>query len=99
MNNWKKPLIFLLILLLVFMLRWDTEASKTSNDEVLKWERDRWTGDLWMNYYTPKGSGFILSSVERFVDAEGMRKTLSDTWKMATGIVIVWLAVEGGQVS
>jgi hypothetical protein len=46
------PLVLLIALLLLMVFRWETIATKTVDSGVLKWERDRWTGDIWYSQYT-----------------------------------------------
>ena len=40
------PLIILLVLLFSWLFRWETEAKKTGNMGVYKWERDRWSNTI-----------------------------------------------------
>lgn len=44
--------IILTLLLGAWLFRWDTVASKTHSDGVAKWERDRWSGQVWYVRYS-----------------------------------------------
>lgn len=47
----KIPTIIFLLLLLSLSFRWEVVASSTRGGEVRKWEKDRWTGSIWVNEY------------------------------------------------
>lgn len=52
--NWRKaiaPGMLLAALLLAFALRYETEASRTTERTQIKYVRDRWTGRLWERRY------------------------------------------------
>ncbi len=46
------PLILIAILLLAYCFRWHIEVSKTYDNSVVKYARDRWTNDVWLKFYT-----------------------------------------------
>lgn len=50
------PLIILVILILLVAFRWDVQATKSYSWSVAKWEKDRWTGEVWLSRYSPDGS-------------------------------------------
>jgi len=49
--------IFLLaIIITAHVLRYDVEATKAvNNTQYYKWIRDKWTGELWTQRYSPQG--------------------------------------------
>lgn len=54
------PAAILLVLMLSMAFRFNVEATKTYTNGVVKWERDRWTGRLWMKSYGSKASETIV---------------------------------------
>lgn len=94
------PLLLLVIILLSSMFRWDIEATKTSDNLVLKWERDRWTGDLWVKFYSVKSSGMILAlpeqlwAVEKHEHALTKRRNLTKARNITAGVMVFWFVME-----
>lgn len=94
------PLVLLVIILLSSMFRWDIEATKTSDNLVLKWERDRWTGDLWLNVYSVKSPGMILAlpeqlwTVEKHEHALTKRRNLTKARNITAGVMVFWFVME-----
>lgn len=96
---WLIPLIVLASLLLAMALRWNVEASRVLDTGVVKWEKDRWTGRVWMTpYIVPKDlyTVSILASAppeggQNYAKRE--RDGLTVGWIIVTGSVGVWLIV------
>ena len=51
------PTLFLILLLLAGLLRWETETSKTLEKGAVNWRKDRWTGQIWLKGYHAEGTG------------------------------------------
>lgn len=94
------PLLILVIILLSSMFRWDIEATKTTNNGVLKWEMDRWTGDLWVKYYSVKSSDTRLALPEQLWTAEKQehaltkRRNLTKARNITAGVMVFWFVME-----
>lgn len=83
---WTVPAVVLILLIVASVTRWQTVASKSRDWEVLKWQRDRWTGTVILITYS-------LRSV--YVDHLGPYKEVSEAltaiWQLAVVIVLAWL--------
>jgi hypothetical protein len=72
-KKWMAPLVVIAVLLLVFALRWHMEAYIDYDKEgIVKFYRDRWTGNVWLKAYTltkyvfsPVGEDAYKSQVRR----------------------------------
>ncbi len=99
-RRWIIPLVILALLLTASVFRWQEMASKSIDDGVIKWERDRWTKDTWMNVYTIQQSGSKLAVPAQFYTeakdeaARKKRDALSTSRDIAVGVMIIWLAIE-----
>lgn len=99
-KRWLLPLVLLLVIVAASGLRWNQEATKTIDDGVIKWERDRWTGDLWLKGYTIGGSGVKLAlrpsewTEEKNDSAHSLMVALSRTRDILAGGMIFWMALE-----
>lgn len=45
-NPWIVPTVVLILLIMASVTRWQMVASKSRDWDVLKWQRDRWTGTI-----------------------------------------------------
>ena len=99
-KRWVLPLVLLLVIVTASALRWDVEATKTYDTGVLKWERDRWTGDTWIKHYGGWYAEATLAlppnalTQERVEKAHVKMKTLSLARDILAGGMVLWLAVE-----
>lgn len=106
-HRWVVLLIIFIFLLAAFAFRYNVEATKSVNEGVIKWEKDRWTGNVWVHCYlvTGKYTGkvTILSPAfdtdkpeykEAYDKATRKRNLLTYGWFFSIGITIVWLAYE-----
>ncbi|MDD4565505.1 MAG: hypothetical protein PHE79_08565 [Eubacteriales bacterium] len=99
------PLVILTMLVTVMMFRFNAEASKSGGDSscsyVIKWERDRWTGDLWMKAYgfSKSGSmdGMVVSGENLTDDQKNetlqLRKSLTNIWWGLVVADLFWMAI------
>lgn len=97
-KRWVLPLVLLLVIVTASALRWNEEASKTLEDGVLRWERDRWTGDLWLKGYLIKQSGMVLAAPnvteELNEKAMALKNNLTLARDILAGGMVLWLVVE-----
>ncbi len=49
------PALVLVLLLILGAARWRQQASSTRKGVVTKWTQDRWTGEVWIRAYSPRG--------------------------------------------
>jgi len=77
----KRSVIFVLclslvLLVLAYIFRYDTLASKTTDGAVIKWYRDVWTGTNWTVIYTVSNIREYPSNIrlpERIITAEDIK--------------------------
>ena len=103
-RRWIVPTVILLLLILAGVFRWSVEAQTTTDGEVTKWKRDRWTGALWLSNYNAGNSYEVLANIYRLGEqselsdisnkAHRVRDVLAMIWYSLTGIFAVWTFVE-----
>lgn len=86
-RRWFIPLVIALVLLGAWFVRWDTVATKTYDTGVTKWEKDRWTGTIWMDVYVAQSSSKVSSG------SEGATYIATYIWEWALFIDGIWLAL------
>lgn len=94
-RRWLLPVILLVVLFLALGFRWSIEASNTLNPGVVKWEKDRWTGRIWLKVYGPSFRERLVTPppVEGEDYAKKERAWLTRGWVVATGGTAIWLLV------
>ena len=96
------PIMIFILLIVAFAFRYNIEASKTESTGVIKWERDRWTGDLWLKAYVVDKDGVkdvvILSdsngkdaSAEDEKQAVNLKKSLTAIWSILLILNLGWM--------
>lgn len=95
--------ILLIVLILAGLSRWSVEAQSTSGGAVTKWQKDRWTGDVWLVRYS--GIGY---STEMLADlysrgeatqeinnqARQKRRAYTVAWRILLGLAGTWFTIE-----
>lgn len=95
----------LLMLILAMVFRYSTEAQRAEDINLFRWERDNWTGDVWMYYYTPSRSGVKLVSYSgnyhdsAFEEGMNTRNALTYIWFGINASILTWLLMELRQKS
>lgn len=91
------PLVILALLISAMSLRYNVEASKTGDVGVIKWERDRWTGDCWLKIYgitkERPTNGMRLSSEGDEDKAWQLRNRLTLIWWGLVVADLLWLTI------
>jgi len=90
-NKWILPTILLAILLLAYVFRWDYTVSKSSGSYVLKWKTDRWTGQKWIEQYSPSLTKERPMDQTKPEDAWSERIDAANIWNTAVTIDVAWL--------
>lgn len=78
------PTVILALLLLAYFTRWQVvAASERIGDDVGKWERDTWTGQVWFRVYSDKV----------MVSEEPDPKPTDKRWMVSASLSWVWVAL------
>lgn len=101
----KKYLISALSLILILLFvanifRYETQASKTTDNVVIKWTKDRWTGVEWTSIYNTNNvnkfpTNYPNTSEKDLIKLKVNEKRATITWNALVLISIVsllWLA-------
>ena len=95
-KKWITPVIILAVLITGYALRFNIEASKTMPLEigVVKWERDRWTGDLWVKFYGVYETGSIarIGLAEKGLGEDEQKREQKALLKRKL-LTYIWLAL------
>lgn len=99
------PLIVVVILIILSLTRWTTVATKSHELGVLKFERDRWTGQVFVSQYGAAHLTFDKSPMEAYDhDAERWIHHIANrimrivtiatvTWWILFVIAVIWLII------
>lgn len=100
---WIPPLIILIMLLLIWIFRWDYTASKSHGDIIEKWKIDRWSGQRWVELYSPRGYYEIAIKEGQKIDknslpsqtkkAKDKKDLYTGIWRLVIYICIAWLMI------
>lgn len=101
-KRWIVPLILLAIIATASFFRWEVLDEKVIGDEVVKWERDRWTNEVWLFRYTLYGAPVEKSrqlardTAGTDVSARAARREiiLTRTMDILVMILILWMVTE-----
>lgn len=85
------PLILFVLLALAWALRWENISTKTYNNGVLKWKKDKWTNFVWIEIYG--ASNGILTVEER--PAYNDKDSIDRVWQARNRATIVWRILIG----
>lgn len=103
-EKWIIPVVILVVLIAAYAFRFNIEATKSIDTMVMKWECDRWTGDLWLKVYGVSKTGGIAGMAladkglgekeqEREQKALHKRKLLTYIWLALLIANSAWLVV------
>lgn len=84
--RWIVLLIIFIILLTAFAFRYNIEATKTVDHGIVKWEKDRWTGNVWVHYYVFAGNirgGIMILSTDFDINKPEEREEYWDAYGKA----------------
>ena len=84
------PLIVLVLLILLMVFRWDVQATKSYSWSVVKWEKDRWTGEVWLSRYSPDGSE-VTPTLHEEERIGPITIALTVAWWVLVGADAIWL--------
>jgi hypothetical protein len=84
------PMIVLIVLLISPMFRWEYTASKTTDNAVLKWKTDRWTGQQWFVGYAPNRIVENPVGAVNAATAWWKRERVNETRKSFIAVTVAW---------
>jgi len=88
------PLIVIILLLTLSQFRYETVASKTKDDIVLKWVEDKWTGATWVKGYTVKISASRISNSPFSEDTTILiTKIINIGYDVVIAAMVIWFGV------
>lgn len=105
-RRWVIPLIVMVILLPLLIFRWEEVAFKTYTNSIAIFEKDRWTGQLYVSQYGGPDDTFYripefaydYSKKEWDIDkAKNIfhkQKALTAAWWVLLAISAAWLLIE-----
>ena len=97
-KRWIIPLVIIAVILLAGLFRYNIEATKTTDEGVIKWERDRWTGDLWVKVYGLRNSGRVIAVPEWTEEQSAAIRRKEEYINLARDIILIglifWLLLE-----
>lgn len=102
-KRWIVPLVLLVAIAAASYLRWEVVGERAVGDKVIKWEKDRWTNEVWIAHYTLYGM-LVEGSRKPANDSDEIEDSTRAAWmeekKLAgardilAGIMILWLYAE-----
>jgi len=90
-KTWLLPIFITVILIVLWVNRWEYTATKTTNYKIIKWKTDHWTGQVWMETYKIQSFAELAD-----VKIEPMQPLVSkDPKKTETNYTIMWIVSLG----
>lgn len=86
------PLIILVILLLLMVFRWDTQATRSYDLIAIKWKQDRWTGEVWVFRYDPVNATKVPTRYKE-ADIQVITTLLTVAWWVILVGDAIWLLI------
>lgn len=87
---WVIPLIILVLFLFAWFFRWDYTATKTFDDGVAKWKKDCWTGQIWIEVYSPQINSEFPMKPYTTSKPYYHRVVLTNAWKAIALLDMIW---------
>jgi hypothetical protein len=93
-GKWIIPVMILVVLITAYAFRFNIEATKSIATVVMKWECDRWTGDLWLKVYGFSETGTVtrMTLADKGLNKDEQKREQKALHKRKL-LTYIWLAL------